>query len=112
MDSTMFDFIRDIIMSIIPIIFSGLSAYLLAKQKTNNEEKKKTQDELQAFKLGMMILMRKELRSEHDRLMKKGKVTAFELEQYMQIDAAYAGAGGNTINHELMEDVKSLDIRG
>lgn len=42
MDSTMFDFIRDIIMSIIPIVFSGLSAYLLAKQKTNNEEKENT----------------------------------------------------------------------
>lgn len=102
----------DLIGQLVPIFFTGLVGYLFAKLKAKDKTEKDAAARLASMEKGIMVLMRNELRKQHDGYMETGHITSEQLRQYIEVDDAYTGVGGNHVNTEWMEDIKELPIKG
>lgn len=106
------DIIPQLIITIVPMFFSGFSAYLFARLKEKDAVEKEATEELRALKNGVMILLRESLKNNHDLYMEKGQISSDELRQYKEIDSAYVKAGGNHVNADWLDDMENLKLKG
>ena len=94
----------EIITTIISIVTTALSGYLVWWLQQNKSKKDYTQEALK-------ILLKSELKKVYIELVKKGFVTFDELENANEIYEAYHNLKGNGTGTKMIEEIRKLPIK-
>lgn len=94
----------EIITTIISIVTSAVSGYLVWWLQQNKSKKDYTQEALK-------ILLKSELKKEYIELIKKGFVTFDELESVNEVYEAYHNLKGNGTGTKMIEEIRKLPIK-
>lgn len=94
----------DIIVSWGAVILSAVTALISANIQKKMNRKSVTDQAL-------MVLLRAELKRDHDEYIKEGSITRDEYSDYSSMYEIYHNMGGNGLGTKLYEDVDKLDIR-
>ena len=94
----------EIVTTIISIVTTALSGYLVWWLQQNKSKKDYTQEALK-------ILLKGELKKVYIELVKKGFVTFDELESANEIYEAYHNLKGNGTGTKMIEEIRKLPIK-
>ena len=94
----------EIVTTIISIVTTALSTYLVSWSQQNKSKKDYTQEALK-------ILLKSELTKEYIELIKKGFVTFDELESVNEVYEAYHNLKGNGTGTKMIEEIRKLPIK-
>lgn len=98
----------DVLIKIIPILFStigsGLLGYIVNMLK-------KQQKEREANARGTMLLLRVNLIDYHDRYTRKGHIPSYAYENFIEMYNAYHDLGGNGMITHMKQEVDELEIK-
>lgn len=94
--------IIEFIISPVLVALMGWVIYILKEQKKSTSAQEK----------GLMLLLRREIISAHDRYCVKGDpMSRLDFETLVETNEAYQALGGNGLTERLVEDIKVLDIK-
>ena len=94
----------EIVTTIISIVTTSLSGYLVWWLQQNKSKKDYTQEALK-------ILLKSELKKEYIELMQKGYVTFEELENVNEVYEAYHNLKGNGTGTKMIEEIRNLPLK-
>lgn len=89
------------VLSPVLVALMGYVVYFLKEQKKSTSAQEK----------GLMLLLRHEIISAHDKHVVKGDpMSHLDFETLIETNEAYQALGGNGLTERLVEDIKGLDI--
>ena len=94
----------EIVTTIISIVTTAVSGYLVLWLQQNKSKKYYTQEALK-------ILLKSELKKEYIELMQKGYVTLEELENANEVYEVYHNLKGNGTGTKMIEEIRRLPIK-
>lgn len=94
----------------------AILAFLLQQKIKQIKELKKERDDLksqkdEAFKSGLLALLRVALIDAHDKYMKRGYISTHGYQNWVLMHKAYTGLGGNGMIVAMNEDIEDLQIK-
>lgn len=94
----------------------AILAFLLQSKMKQINELKKEKEELknqkdQAFKSGLLALLRVALIDAHEKYMAKGYISTHGFQNWVLMYKAYVGLGGNGMIVAMNEDIEGLPIK-
>ena len=103
---TMSILIKDLLIPGLLVVITSLSSYMVhvlkETRKTNN-----------ANATGTMLLLRRQIISDHERFCQKGEpMSKFDFEDIVEIHNAYKSLGGNGLTDKMYDDLQGIDIKG
>lgn len=100
------DFIQQIVLIVLPVLLSYI-VWLMKEQKKEQMNQAKKND---ANSKGTMYLLRVQLIEYHRKWTKRGYVTNYGLENFIEMYNAYHALGGNGMVTHLKEEIEALPI--
>ena len=95
----MYDFLMQTYTIALPIIL-GYIVYMLKNQKKSRD----------ANSRGTMLLLRVQLIEYHDKYMKRGSISSYAYENFIEMYDAYHALGGNGMVTHMKEEIEELSF--